>query len=650
MLAPSAHIADVRSRANAVASSLALALVGATLAVSCIHDRRDINAAVAKPEIAPTGMTAETWGVCGLVGHLHDATGVYGTDLGFTVREPGTDRLGMLFGDTWAKPGDACKYPVLGSDDLYATLPATRPAVLRPGAPNGRDEAACKSLDVVHGDPKDVTTWPRIRLYAAAGDKEPLDMGLLRTPVAVFGDGKNVFSIFIRSDPAYCKGSNECPAGMQCTSDAGYHGKSLGTCDQPMKATPDAAPNFCRDASDCGSLLKCNPTKDQGVCVATDPFVVKTRSGPVSPDWYRDDPRRGMAQVMYVGERLSPERPSDYSVVARFRTNRFVDVTARTVAHFEPDHPEHNDYRPGFDAVLVFGRPAFFATGGAQSLPFLFYQKLDALGGDPAKIDFHPHFFAGYDARGGPRWSDDERDAAPIYGGAAKVHDENDAGMRVEWAEPEFDYVGQMSVSYLAPFGRWVMFYGGDIPAFMIADPKTGKAYNATHLERSPGAIHFRTARHPWGQRTSDAPDDERWTSAEPVLKRRTAAPFLACGDGGEKELPGCLENGDPHNVFDLLGTLGRLSTHSTPGKFLDVTGDCLGGQVALAAQDSMSGNSVGRLYAPNIIDEWTIDVTDQVGYLRAGERAVDVFWNVSTWNPYRVALMKTELRATPSR
>ena len=43
-----------------------------------------------------------------------------------------------------------------------------------------------------------------------------------------------------------------------------------------------------------------------------------------------------------------------------------------------------------------------------------------------------------------------------------------------------------------------------------------------------------------------------------------------------------------------------------------------------------------GILYAPNIIDAYTRS---------DGAGGLDVFWNVSAWNPYLVALLRTNVR-----
>jgi len=162
----------------------------------------------------------------------------------------------------------------------------------------------------------------------------------------------------------------------------------------------------------------------------------------------------------------------------------------------------------------------------------------------------------------------------------------------------------------------------------------------------SPGAIHQRSARHPWGRATLDDPEEDGWTSAEPVLTREAAAPYLACGEGGEEELPGCTE-GDENSPLDLLATIAGLASEQ-PSETLDITADCIEGSAALAAQTAASGDPVGRLYGTSIIEEWTEDVSDGAPGLAEGERAVEIYWNVSTWNPYQVVVMKTQLRARP--
>ncbi|HEX7671345.1 MAG TPA: hypothetical protein VF395_17245, partial [Polyangiaceae bacterium] len=207
----------------------------------------------------------------------------------------------------------------------------------------------------------------------------------------------------------------------------------------------------------------------------------------------------------------------------------------------------------------------------------------------------------------------------------------------IEWFEPEFDYDNQMTVSFIPALGRFVMLYGGDVPAFMIRDPRTGATPNPTFSERSPGAIHLRTAKHPWGRLREDPLKNEGFSSPEPVLTRAGAAHYLACGDGGEKEMPGCLKG-------------AAISPKDATAAPASAAATCAFGDFAMSAQQAMSGNPIGRFYAPNIIDEWTEDVTERTTGLGAGEREVEIYWNVSTWNPYQVILVKTRIRGSAAR
>jgi hypothetical protein len=614
---------------------------------ACFRDSRDIHAARAVPERVSSGLESQSWGICELVGPNTGSSGIYGSDLGFTVQRPGPgeDRLAMLFGDTWAKAVDACQYPFLDHDDLQASLPARRPTVLTAGAPSTEARAACGTFAYEQSDAKEPTSWQRIRLFpntGANGKDAALKSAALRTPVAAFSDGVRLYAVFHRNDPAYCDRSHDCPKEMQCSTDRAYRGKALGQCALPLMSG-DAAPAYCRDDSDCPAPVRCKKS-DRGVCLSKRPFEIRQNGRVLSPGWYREDPRRGIARRMYFGAAVWPDRPADYGVVHVFATNRFTNVATRTVAHFDPENAERNDYRPGFHTLLVWGRPSFVETGGAQSLPFLFYQPLAELKRSAGLHGWAPSYFAGYGASGKPRWSAHESDAQPIYGADASVVEAG--GPRIEWMEPEFDYVNQMALSYVAPLDRWVMFYGGDVPAFFVLDPASNKARDPIHLQRAPGAIHLRTAPHPWGRMTRDRPLREGWSSFEPVLTRRDAARYLACGDGGKEELPGCVEDADPQGPLDLIASLAALATRTKPGKFFDTSANCLGGEVALAGQDALSGNPIGRLYGANIIDEWTDDVTNRVSGLSSGERAVEIYWNASTWSPYQVVLFKTQLRA----
>lgn len=86
--------------------------------------------------------------------------------------------------------------------------------------------------------------------------------------------------------------------------------------------------------------------------------------------------------------------------------------------------------------------------------------------------------------------------------------------------------------------------------------------------------------------------------------------------------MPGCIEDGsEPRHQASSLGEAAS----------------CLAGGAAMSVQLALSGNPIGRLYSPNVIEEWTEDKTAE-----AGAPAADLYWNVSTWNPYQVVLVKT--------
>jgi hypothetical protein len=206
-----------------------------------------------------------------------------------------------------------------------------------------------------------------------------------------------------------------------------------------------------------------------------------------------------------------------------------------------------------------------------------------------------------------------------------------------------------MTLSWVAPLSRWVMLYGGDLPAFMVLDPKTFKTRDPVNLQWASGAIHMRVAEHPWGAArrapreggvASDEANGGDWSSPTPVLTRKRSAAYLACGEDGPEALPGCVQDHEWTRPFKMAS---QLASHATHARFGEIAGSCLFGEGARAVQESLSGDPIGRLYAPNILDEWTADVTDPAA-LERGERGAELYWNVSTWNPYQVVLIKTQL------
>lgn len=606
------------------------------------------------PATQPTAPSAiQSWDVCTLLGPQREMPGLYGTDLGITVALPATSTdtkgLARLFGDSWAAETDICAYPVLNADDLQAVLPAQRPNTLTVGQPTAAAMNACSTLTYPLDNPDDPTTWPRIRLFANGLDRTPenqLDTSTLRTPVAAWTDGKHTFGAFVRDEVARCNVSTDCPSQMICSKDAAYNGKRIGACQPEALLTLDSDPPFCISDSDCSAVSACGDI-DFGVCMAAEPFTVERDGQAIRPSWYADDPRLGIALRLYLATALWPDRAQDYGTGFRFVTNKFVYPTIRTIAHFDPANPDNNDYRPGTETLLMWGRPRANALHGAQSLPYLLYQPLDGLLDDQGNLHWAPKFFAGYDETGNPRWSDLEADAQPVYG-----VDENvvtrDGISSFEWSKPEFDYVEQTSVAWVAPLRRWVMLYGGDPPAYIVADPKTGTKPEPVYAQTVPGAMYLRSARHPWGRSRRDVDAHEAWSDARPALTRRTMAGYLSC-DAVEPNQAECSLEPAMHSPSDLLTALG-MSAQLAPADWASLTTTCLAGNTALATQNSLGGDTAGHLYGANIVEEWTEDVTDRVSGLAKGSRAVELYWNVSTWNPYSVVLVKTQLRGSAQK
>jgi len=606
-------------------------------------------------------VSSQSTNICRLEGDTHRRPGVYGTDLGMSFLQPqgnpGETKDGqhivVLFGDTEENATFICDYPPPNSDDLQISLPAIRPAVLAPGSTFSDAGAHSVCDDAVYPppDPNDPARPRPTRVFPDASDHsddKALNTGAGRTPDAGFSDGTHAFGIFVRGDPKNCKTSADCPTSMMCTSDPGYTGEPLGVCDPPYQVTEDPAPAICRrdanGSADCGKYRTCI-APPEGVCIERAPFQAQTPSGPVTPSWYTDDPRRGLALNLYIGSEFWPDRPEDYATGFKFLTNKFVNPSVRTVAHFDPANPSKNDYRPGTETLLMWGRPTFQGRQGYQGLMFLLYQPLANLIDAQGNIAWAPHYFAGYDADGNPKWSTDDGDALPVYGADATVGEDARKPTLV-FPHPEFDVVNEMSLTYVESLGRWVMLYGGDLPRFLRYDARTNTELTDTYPEPTPGAIHMRTATHPWGRATRDAAASQDWTEPVAVLTREEAAPFLGC-DPQAPALAGCTTDHDVYRPLQLLLEVDQ-EPNITPAEYPMIQQACLDGDATRDLTYNLSGDQGGHLYAPEILEPWTDDATKAVPGLAPGERAVDLYWTVATWNPYGVVLYKTEIVARP--
>jgi hypothetical protein len=150
------------------------------------------------------------------------------------------------------------------------------------------------------------------------------------------------------------------------------------------------------------------------------------------------------------------------------------------------------------------------------------------------------------------------------------------------------------------------MLYGGDLADYLLADPAGQRP--GSH----PGALRIRFADQPWGP----------WTPPEPHL--RPGRPDVVGDPGG----PGGVLF---HNL--CMGVGADICAPGDPTRPPDFF---LPGCPSFGA-----AFDIGRFYAPNVIDAYT---------RVAGPTTLDLLWNVSTWNPYAVVLMRTRIEAGPAK
>lgn len=297
---------------------------------------------------------------------------------------------------------------------------------------------------------------------------------------------------------------------------------------------------------------------------------------------------------------VRPER-TVYRVLMQFGTTHFQNLTATSVARFEPDHPERSDYRDGVHGLLLFGRDQFHGPSARklylahQSLPFV---------DDAGQTRFAPSYFAGL-ADGRPRWSELEADAQPILDG-------------------DFTGVMQHDVAYVPELKRWLMLYGGDVADALDGSPNDQPRH---------GAIHMRMAPDPWGP----------WSEPAPLLFREHAARFLHC-DAPRMPPSGAAAGCD---LDELPSDPERSYSTGEWGPSWRDFADCRTDmpeprQPALTPGSGLPcpGTQRGNLYAPNLLLPWTVDRAGEHGYTRAAT----LYFNVSTWYPYQVVLAAADI------
>jgi hypothetical protein len=290
-----------------------------------------------------------------------------------------------------------------------------------------------------------------------------------------------------------------------------------------------------------------------------------------------------------VGLRSTASPRSNYST-RDWITSRFINPFTATVNNFDPTRANGvgNDYTtadgisPATEKVFVWGRPWWTSVNatGHNLHMYLAYVDMPTVSSTGA-FAWAPKYFTGLDTLGRPTFSTNQLAAVPL----------NLSGTPTATNEA-YDVVQQMSIRWVPAFNKWVMFYGGGTQT--SGDICNIPGQNCDLVELQGAAIRMRTATNPWGP----------WSAPQNVLV------------GGEPD-----DGPQPDNEYRSGGVLRHP--------------DCVGSDCAPHSAPLDAANETGLLYAANIIEEWT--------EVRAGG-AVDFYWLVSSWDPYRVTLMKTRV------
>jgi hypothetical protein len=550
------------------------------------------------PATALAGTVGTTTALAPFAGHYAAQTniGFYGTDLGYSVYD-GTN-IRFYFGDSWSNnmAASIC-------DDIGCTMDDALGVLSGSSFPTG------SSVDTYiqqHPTPPGFAPWratpPPIafqldafgfvasdRLYHGGLNGTLLSMTLGHTPMAAFanrlsGAAGAVFAIFNLVKPKTCS-NNACSEGYTCDTGMGTCFPQLGIADIPcVMGTTRCA---------------CLAVSGGGLCQdRTSSVYANTEDG------------RALSVVLAheVGNadrNFNPNiREVHYSKT--WNTNKFMDPAAATVKDFDPGrvNGSGNNYvtadgTGSNQKVFLWGRPGFVGYGSwTQKSAKVYFAYADMPSySSTGNFTWNVHYFSGMGSSAGCT-SGGLTGSYPCFSSQPTAASALDlkgtmSGLADTTAEL-YDIVNQVTVAYVPQISQWVMLYGGDQTdggLDLFAGP------NWTHIVRDPDrAIHARFASQPWGP----------WSVPQQVLKA-----------GNPLSTPPTLQFAPGGILFDNHCS---GSTCAAGEPFYDPTVE------------------YGHLYAPNIVDKWTTARTNPTG--------ADIYWTVSTGNPYETVLMRT--RVTP--
>jgi hypothetical protein len=280
-----------------------------------------------------------------------------------------------------------------------------------------------------------------------------------------------------------------------------------------------------------------------------------------------------------------PFSPNRFRVGYTFATNKFLNATSRVIGRLNEHYPKNNIYEPSDHPheLLMWGRPNFLAVPPSSSDVYLLHHRLNILNGPGTSVNWQPRYFAGLDDEGDPTWTDDQVSAAPVI--------DDETVLQVQ----------QFSVAWVAPINRFVMLYSGRFPRIPSVDQFGNKF-----------GIFMRTAEHPWGP----------WSA------------------------PQLIWNADQENAYDCpYDSPGIMYHRDAAGMGCPVSDPYRPNWLATddlkqcPATTPTPHDDFGVEYGVNILDTFT----------KPGLpiNTATIYWNMSTWNPYRVVLMKTRLNSS---
>jgi hypothetical protein len=480
---------------------------------------------------------------------------VYGTDLGFAYEHKG--KLNIMFGDTLPTPDDICNEQ--HNDDSLASLPA-------------KFDGTVPELDF-----HKKTDAPNefVPLQLMRGD-ESLFLGFGQAPTTAFSDGEHVYAMFDVLDLTRCSDDSAaaCP-----TDDKFECSPNIGECQPSYKGV---IPPLCdlKNQTGCFGGQQC-------VAAPAPPCVDPTSS-------QYDGTVLGEIASTTENNVLGVQRdddPDTFDAVLSWPTNKFISLTTHTIAHLDPDKSK-DDYAPGHESLLLWGRPRFAAERKREARLYLLSHDLPLQLDDAGQLKFAPHYFAGVDADGNAKWSDKQSEAKAL---AMDGEEDGDA-------HEVLHITNHSSVTWLGePINKWVMLYGGGLSNLLLLDPMSAEYTPA------PGAIMLRFADHPWGP----------WSPARPhLIPGSPTKKGDAYGPGGYLFNPSCA-NSEGAICAKPDGSLSTMTSSF----------DCLAGMILW---------DTGHLYGAGIIDPYTQAVDD----------GFEIVWTVSTWNPYAIVMLKTKIEA----